>query len=85
MADTIVERLRGHANAAHCSDCPKPCDCDYSKMTDELLREAAARVEVTLEALAAAIDHPVDAVRWAKAARYALTTERREPFVGMAP
>jgi hypothetical protein len=77
-ADTVVDQLRDHIADVHGADCDRrtvPCTCHYEKRAEELIREAAARIEVAIEALQGSDNRPPSI----QAALYALTAERPAP------
>jgi hypothetical protein len=78
---SIVDELRDCAADIHTRECTAKhtlCTCGFASRCTDLLREAAARIEVALEALAEIIDdNKTSAVRRAE---YALTTDRKAPF-----
>lgn len=88
MADAPViidvpKELRDCAADVHTREClahHTACSCGLHGRCGDALREAAARIEVALEALAAAIGDPAQADKWARAAHYALTSERKTAF-----
>jgi hypothetical protein len=84
MADDVSDGLRDHAADVHARDCPArepacTCTCGHSLRSAELLREAAARIEVAVEMLQpyTKIEEDIELLRAARAAYYALTAERR--------
>ena len=80
----ITELLRDHAADVHLRGCPaQPCTCLRDRRAGDLMREAAARIEVCLEAIDLAIgeqDNTEKVIDRIKAARYALLAARPEPF-----
>lgn len=78
ITENIVDNLRNHLADVHKSTCSRSiakCDCHYDKAGEELMREAAARIEVAIEALQE--NNETSRAR----AIYALTAPRPEPFV----
>jgi hypothetical protein len=73
--ETIIEQLRDHVADTHRRDCAHnraKCICGYDQRTEELIREAAARIEVAVDALTGSSERPPSL----KGAFYALTAER---------
>lgn len=84
MVDDVSDSLRDHAADVHARDCPArepacTCTCGYNLRSAEMLREAAARIEVAVEMLQPylRIEEDIEQLRAARAAYYALTAERR--------
>lgn len=69
--ETIVDELREFIARTHHPSCPRglinACNCGHDEQGEQLLREAAARIEVALTALKQSDD------RNARRALYALT------------
>jgi len=79
ITDNIVDQLRDHLADVHGGTCERrtiACTCHYERRAEELMREAAARIEVALEALQE--DNPTSRRR----ALYALIAPRPEPHHG---
>src|SRR5262245_40065051 len=76
VTENIVDHLRNHLADVHGKNCDRrttPCTCHYETVAEELMREAAARIEVALEALIE------DNETSRKRALYALVAPRPEP------
>jgi hypothetical protein len=81
MADVVID-LRNAAADIHSRDCPQSrltCDCGRQRAADDLLREAAARIEVAIEALRGGVEGGGDDAKVIRVALYALTSDRKAP------
>jgi hypothetical protein len=77
ITENIVDTIRYHLADVHGPNCDRRtimCTCHYDKNTEEIMREAAARIEVAIEALTENNDTSI------KRALYALIAPRPEPF-----
>lgn len=80
MLENVVLKFRDHAADIHSQGCPQRltrCTCDRSKKSDDLLREAAARIEVAVEALQPLLEGDKEHSKIIRAAYYALTAARK--------
>lgn len=81
MSDHVIRQFRDHAADVHSNGCPQRlhrCECGRSRQSDELLREAAARIEVAIETLEPMLQYDDPAIaKVFRAAYYALTAARK--------